>query len=46
MFEIETKNIFFLLKIKCPVIAESFNGRYKLGDIVVDKSNVKNLEDG
>ena len=33
----EDKNIFFLLKIKCPVIAESFNGRYKLGDIVVDR---------
>ena len=34
----EDKNIFFLLKVKCPVIAESFNGRYKLGDIVVDRS--------
>ena len=33
----EEKNIFFLLKIKCPVIAESFNNRYKLGDILVDK---------
>ena len=34
----EDKNIFFLLKIKCLVIAENFNGRYKLGDIVVDRS--------
>jgi hypothetical protein len=33
----ENKNIFFLLKIKCPVIAESFDSRYKVGDIVVDK---------
>jgi len=32
----EEKNIFFLLKIKCPVIAKSFNGKYKVGDIVVD----------
>ena len=32
----ERKNIFFLLKIKCPVIAESFNYKYKVGDIVVD----------
>ncbi|MHB1274770.1 MAG: ARMT1-like domain-containing protein [Candidatus Humimicrobiaceae bacterium] len=39
----EDKNIFFLLKIKCTVIAESFNGRYKSGDIVVDRyfNNVK-----
>jgi len=33
----EEKKIFFLLKIKCPIVAENFNGRYKLGDIVVDK---------
>jgi len=33
----ERKNIFFLLKIKCPVIVESFNYKYKLGDIVVDR---------
>jgi len=33
----EKKKIFFLLKIKCPVIAENFNVRYKLGDIIVDK---------
>jgi len=33
----EKKKIFFLLKIKCPVVAENFNGRYKLGDIVVEK---------
>ena len=35
----EDKNIFFLLKIKCPVIEESFNGKHRLGDIVVDKSH-------
>jgi len=34
----ERKNIFFLLKIKCPVIARSFNGKYKVGDIVVDNA--------
>lgn len=39
----EDKNIFFLLKIKCPVIAESFNGRYGLGDIVVDKKECQKL---
>lgn len=33
----EKKKIFFLLKIKCPVVAENFSGRYKLGDIIVDK---------
>jgi uncharacterized protein with ATP-grasp and redox domains len=33
----EKKKIFFLLKIKCPVVAKNFDGRYKLGDIVVDK---------
>ncbi len=33
----ERKNIFFLLKIKCPVIVESFNYKYKVGDIVVDR---------
>ncbi len=33
----ERKNIFFLLKIKCPVIAESFNSRYKVGDIVIGR---------
>jgi len=32
----EVKNIFFLLKIKCPVIVESFDYKYKVGDIVVD----------
>ncbi len=32
----EDKDIFFLLKIKCPVIAESFNYKYKVGDIVID----------
>jgi uncharacterized protein with ATP-grasp and redox domains len=33
----EDKNIFFLLKVKCPVIVDSLNGKYKLGDIVVDR---------
>lgn len=31
----EKKNIFFLLKIKCPVIVRDFNNQYKVGDIVV-----------
>jgi hypothetical protein len=31
----EKKNIFFLLKIKCPIIARDFHGQFKLGDIVV-----------
>jgi uncharacterized protein with ATP-grasp and redox domains len=34
----EDKNIFFLLKVKCPVIVESFNGRHKLGEVVVDSN--------
>jgi uncharacterized protein with ATP-grasp and redox domains len=33
----EKKKIFFLLKIKCPVVAENFSGKYKVGDIIVDK---------
>ena len=33
----EDKNIFFLLKIKCPIVAENFGGKYAVGDIVVDK---------
>jgi len=32
----EDKNIFYLLKVKCPVIEDSFKGRYRLGDIIVD----------
>ncbi len=32
----EDKNIFFLLKIKCPIVASTFKKRYKVGDIVVD----------
>ncbi len=32
----EDKEIFFLLKVKCPVISECFEGRYMLGDIVID----------
>ncbi len=33
----EDKNIFFLLKIKCPIVAENFNGKYKVGDIAIDR---------
>ena len=33
----EDKNIIFLLKIKCPIVAENFNGKYEVGDIVVDR---------
>lgn len=36
----EKKNIFFLLKIKCPVIARSFKGKYKVGDIVIDNAAI------
>ncbi len=32
------KNIFFLLKLKCPVLEENFNGEYKVGDVVIDRS--------
>lgn len=32
----EDKNIFFLLKIKCTIIAKNFKREYKVGDIVVD----------
>ncbi len=32
----EDKDIFFLLKVKCPVISESLNYKYRVGDIVVD----------
>ncbi len=32
----ENKEVFFLLKVKCPVIAESLHFRYKVGDIVID----------
>ncbi len=31
----EEKNIFFLLKIKCPVVAETFRDEYEVGDIVI-----------
>ena len=31
----EDKNIFFLLKVKCPVIVDSFGGKYELNDLVV-----------
>jgi uncharacterized protein with ATP-grasp and redox domains len=33
----EIKNIFFLMKIKCPVIAVSLNRGYEVGDLVVDR---------
>ncbi|MGM0365341.1 MAG: damage-control phosphatase ARMT1 family protein [Actinomycetota bacterium] len=32
----EDKEIFFLLKVKCPVISESLGYRYQVGDIVID----------
>ncbi len=32
----EDKNIFYLLKVKCPVIESSLMGKYELGDIVVE----------
>jgi damage-control phosphatase, subfamily I len=31
----EDKNIFFLLKIKCPTIVETFREKYEVGDIVI-----------
>ncbi len=31
----EDKNIFFLLKIKCPIVAETFREDYEVGDIVI-----------
>ena len=35
----EKKDIFFLLKIKCSVIAELLQGRHKVDDIVVESMN-------
>ncbi len=34
----EKKNIFFLLKIKCPVIAKIFNDRHSVDQIVIEKA--------
>jgi len=34
----EVKNIFFLLKIKCPIVAENLMGKYGVGDIVIYSS--------
>lgn len=31
----ENKNIFFLLKIKCPVVAKNLGNKYEVGDIVI-----------
>ncbi|MDD5622934.1 MAG: ARMT1-like domain-containing protein [Actinomycetota bacterium] len=31
----EDKNIFFLLKIKCPLVAENFKEKYEVGDIII-----------
>ena len=31
----EDKNIFFLLKVKCPLVAENFKEKYEVGDIVI-----------
>jgi damage-control phosphatase, subfamily I len=36
----EDKNIFFLLKIKCPVVAETFREDYEVGDIVIYNKRV------
>jgi len=33
----EDKNIFFLLKIKCSIVAETFKEKYEVGDIVLHK---------
>lgn len=34
----EDKNIFFLLKIKCPIVAENLGEKYEVGDIVIYNS--------
>ena len=34
----EKKNIFFLLKIKCPVIAKIFNDRHSVDQVVIEKA--------
>jgi len=34
----EDKNIFFLLKIKCPIVAENLGEKYEVGDIVICNS--------
>jgi len=34
----EDKNIFFLLKIKCPIVAETFKEKYEVGDMVIYNS--------
>jgi uncharacterized protein with ATP-grasp and redox domains len=31
------ENIFFLLKIKCPIFERFFNNKYKVGDIIVEQ---------
>jgi len=31
----EDKNIFFLLKIKCPIVAQNLGRKYEVGDIVI-----------
>lgn len=36
----ENKNIFFLLKIKCETILNFFNGRHKIGEVVVEHSKI------
>jgi damage-control phosphatase, subfamily I len=44
----EDKNIFFLMKVKCPVIEDSLKGKYRLGDILVDDLKYlknKNIEE-
>lgn len=36
----EKKNIFFLLKIKCETILTLINGRYELGEVVVEHAKI------
>jgi uncharacterized protein with ATP-grasp and redox domains len=37
----ENKSIFFLLKIKCAVVTKYFNGKYRVGDLVVYRTKVE-----
>ncbi|MHB8279037.1 MAG: hypothetical protein ACYDIA_15495 [Candidatus Humimicrobiaceae bacterium] len=36
----DKKNIFFLLKIKCETFLKFFNGRYGLGEVVVEHAKM------
>jgi uncharacterized protein with ATP-grasp and redox domains len=38
----EKKNIFYLLKVKCPVVMRDLNNKYRMGDVVVySRANVE-----